>query len=142
MLATMSAAEPAGQSQNLAALAGRVAELQKGIRDANARLDSDLSAVRTEAGRLAQRLDGLKGEVEERMRGAAKAADLAPLAAKLAALEQELQGFLRERGRSQRQRHARAADAGARQPQARHRPRRALCRGARARQESRRHAQL
>jgi hypothetical protein len=95
MLATMSAAEPAGQSQNLAAFAGRVAELQKGIRDANARLDSDLSSVRTEAGRLAQRLDGIKGEVEERMRGAAKAADLSPLAAKLGALEQELQGFIR-----------------------------------------------
>ena len=95
MLATMSAAEPAGQSQNLAAFAGRVAELQKGIRDANARLDSDLSSVRTEAGRLAQRLDGIKGEVEERMRGAAKAADLSPLASKLGALEQELQGFIK-----------------------------------------------
>ena len=68
--------------------------------------DGELSSVRTEAGRLAQRLDGLKGEVEERMRGAAKAADLSPLAAKLGALEQELQGFIQERGRSQRQRHA------------------------------------
>lgn len=99
MLATMSAAEPAGQSanqsQNLAAFAGRIAELQKGIRDANARLNSDLSAVRTEAGRLAQRLDGLKGEVEERMRGAVKATDISPLTAKLGALEQDLQGFIK-----------------------------------------------
>jgi hypothetical protein len=102
MLATMSAAEPAGQSQNLAAFAGRVAELQKSIRDAgeatksiSARIDGELSAVRTEAGRLAQRLDGIKGEVEERMRGAARAADLSPLAAKLGALEQELQGFIK-----------------------------------------------
>jgi hypothetical protein len=102
MLATMSAADPAGQSQNLAAFAGRVAELQKGIRDAgettksvSARIDAELSAVRTEAGRLAQRLDGIKGEVEERMRGAAKAADLSPLGAKIGALEQELQGFIK-----------------------------------------------
>lgn len=99
MLATMAAAEPAGQSagqsQNLAAFAGRLAELQKGIRDANARLDTDLSSVRTEAGRLVQRIDGLKGEVEERMRGAAKTADIAPLAAKLGTLEQDLQGFIK-----------------------------------------------
>jgi hypothetical protein len=101
MLGAMPSADAAGQAPQLAALAGRLAELQKATRDANetaksgiARFDSELSAIRTEAGRLAQRLDGLKGEVEERLTGAAKAADVSPLAARLAALERELQTFL------------------------------------------------
>jgi hypothetical protein len=101
MLGAMPSGDPAGQSPQLAALAGRLAELQKAARDASettrsgiARFDSELSAVRTEAGRLAQRLDGLKGEVEERLKGAAKAADVGPLTAKLAALERELQTLL------------------------------------------------
>ena len=101
MLAAMSTGDPAGQSPQLAALAGRLAELQKAARDASetarsgiARFDGELSAIRTEAGRLAQRLDGLKGEVEERLKGAAKAADVGPLTTRLAALERELQTFL------------------------------------------------
>jgi hypothetical protein len=101
MLGAMPSGDPAGQSPQLAALAGRLAELQKAMRDAGetvrsgiARFDSELSAIRTEAGRLAQRLDGLKGEVEERLRGAAKAAEVGPLTTKLAALERELQTFL------------------------------------------------
>ena len=101
MLGAMPSGDPAGQSPQLAALAGRLAELQKAARDASettrsgiARFDSELSAIRTEAGRLAQRLDGLKGEVEERLKGAAKAADVRPLTTKLAALERELQTFL------------------------------------------------
>ena len=56
-----------------------------------------------------------------------------PLTAKLAALEQELQTFLKTRGRPQRQRLAHRADAGACQPEARHRSRRTLCRRAGAR---------
>lgn len=59
------------------------------------RVDEELSALRTEAGRLAQRLDTLKGEVEERLSGAAKAADVAPLAAKLAAAERDVQTFVK-----------------------------------------------
>ena len=100
MLGAMPSTDPSGQSPQLAALAGRLAELQKAMRDAGettrtgiARFDSELSAIRTEAGRLAQRLDGLKGEVEERLKGAAKAADVSPLTAKLAALERDLQTF-------------------------------------------------
>ena len=103
MLAAMSAADPAGQSSpQVAALAARLAELQKTARDAGetaksgiARFDGELSACRTDAGRLAQRLDTLKGEVEERLKGAAKAADLAPLATARAALERDVQTFLK-----------------------------------------------
>ena len=100
MLAAMPSTNPAGQSPQAAALAGQLAELQKAMRETGetaksgiARFDSELSAIRTEAGRLAQRLDGLRGEVEERLKGAAKVADVGPLAAKLAALERELQTF-------------------------------------------------
>jgi hypothetical protein len=101
MLGAVPTGDPAGQAPQLAALAGRLAELQKAARDASettrsgiARFDGELSAIRTEAGRLAQRLDGLKGEVEERLKGAAKAADVGPLTTKLAALERELQSLL------------------------------------------------
>lgn len=102
MLSSVPAGDPSTQAPQFAALAARLAELQKAARDAGetakagiARFDAELSAVRTEAGRLAQRLDGLRGEVEERLTGAAKAADLGPLAAGLGALEKELQAFLK-----------------------------------------------
>ena len=62
------------------------------------RVDSDLVRAQDRGGRLGQRLDALKGDVEERFKGAAKAADLAPVAAKLAAFEQDLQGFLKGEG--------------------------------------------
>jgi len=100
MLGAMSSADPSGPSPQLAVLAGRLAELQNAIRETGetarsgiARFDSELSAIRTEAGRLAQRLDGLRGEVDERLKGAAKAADVGPLTTKLAALERDLQTF-------------------------------------------------
>ena len=51
----------------------------------------------TEAARLAQRLDTLKGEVEERMRGAASPQTRAA-AGRLAALDKELQAISQERG--------------------------------------------
>jgi hypothetical protein len=62
MLGAVSTADPAGQAPQLTALAGRLVELQKATRDASetaksgiARFDGELSAIRTEAGRLAQR---------------------------------------------------------------------------------------
>ena len=61
----------------------------------SARFEGELSTLRTEAGRQAQRLDTLKGEVEERLKGAAKAADLAPIATGLASLERDVQTFLK-----------------------------------------------
>jgi chromosome segregation ATPase len=83
-----------------AALGSRLAELEKAAQEASntaksatTRVTADLSAIRTEAGRLSQRLDGIKGEVEERIQGAAKAADFAQVARRISALEQELQGL-------------------------------------------------
>jgi hypothetical protein len=102
MLAAMSTADQGSASPHAAALANRLAELQKAMRDVGesaktglSHFEAELSAIRTEGGRLVQRLDGLRGEVDERMQGAAKAADLRPLSGKIAALEQELQSFLK-----------------------------------------------
>ena len=62
------AADPAGQSPQVAALAGKLAELREGRREASragkrhaARSTASLSAIRTEAGRLGQRIDSLQG---------------------------------------------------------------------------------
>jgi hypothetical protein len=99
-LAAASTADAPAVSPQVAGLAGKVAELEKSARDIGdtaqarvARYDGELAALRTEAGRLTQRLDTLKGEVEERLQGVAKAGDFAPLAAKLGALERETQTF-------------------------------------------------
>jgi len=92
------AADPTASSPQAAALAGRLAELDKSLRSAAelarsnaARFEGELSALRIEAGRLSQRLDTLRGEMEERLKGAAKAADLATLAASVATLERQVQ---------------------------------------------------
>jgi hypothetical protein len=102
MLSSAPTGDPAAQSPQLSALSARLGELQKAAKEAGdiarsgiARFDAELSAVRTEAGRLAQKLDGLKGEVEERLKGAARSADLGPVAAGLKELEQRLQALLK-----------------------------------------------
>lgn len=60
---------------------------------ATAAVDRDLAGIRTEAARLSQRIDAVKGDVDERMRGAAKSADVQQMQAKIAAVEKELQAF-------------------------------------------------
>jgi hypothetical protein len=83
-------------------LSGKLAEIEKTARSANdlarsstARFDGELANIRADAGRVAQRLDTLKGEIEERLKGAAKATDLAPLANSVASLERDVQTFLK-----------------------------------------------
>jgi len=56
---------------------------------------TELAAIRTEAGRVSQRLDTLKGDMDERLRGAARSADIAPLQARLAAIDKDLQAMSR-----------------------------------------------
>lgn len=101
-LAVAATADPAALPPQVAGLVGKVADIEKSTRQAGeaaqarvARHDGELAALRTEAGRLAQRLDTLKGEVEERLQGAAKASDVAPVAARLGALEKEAQTFVK-----------------------------------------------
>lgn len=59
------------------------------------RVDGELSALRTETGRLSQRIDVLKGEVQEQLKGAARASDVTPLQGKVAAMEKDVQTFTR-----------------------------------------------
>jgi hypothetical protein len=101
-LAAASTTDPAALSPQVAGLAGKVADIEKFARQTGeaaqqrvARYDGELAALRTEAGRLAQRLDTFKGELEERLQGVAKANDFAPLAAKLGALEKDAQSFVK-----------------------------------------------
>src|SRR5262249_5855552 len=97
VLSASSAADPATQSAQVAALSGKLSELDKSVRSATdlakssiGRFEAELSALRSDAGRLSQRLDTLKGEIEERLKGAAKAADLGTLTAALTGLEREV----------------------------------------------------
>jgi hypothetical protein len=102
----------AAQAQPSAALSAKLAEVEKAAqaasdaaRSAAARMTSELATMRTEAGRLSQRLDGIKGEVDERMQGAAKSSDVAPITKRLAALEDDLKGYVKDEA-------GRRADAG------------------------------
>ena len=101
-LAAASTTDPGVLSPQVAGIAGKVADIEKASRQAGeaaqqrvARYDGELAALRTEAGRLAQRLDTLKGEVEERLQGVAKASDFAPLATKLGVLEKDAQTLVK-----------------------------------------------
>ena len=102
-LAALSAGDKSGTQA--AALADKLTELEKLVGDATeasksgaTRADRDLAVVKTETSRLGQRLDALKGDIDERIKGTAKSADLASVTAKLAAFEQDLQGFLKGEG--------------------------------------------
>ena len=91
-------------------LTGKLAELDKAVRrpaDRCARpphVDSELAALRTDAGRSAS-VSTRQGRGGGALKGAAKAADLAPLATKLAVLERDVQIIPQGRGRPRRQRH-------------------------------------
>ncbi|MBO0741940.1 MAG: hypothetical protein J2P51_11000 [Hyphomicrobiaceae bacterium] len=101
-LSAGSTADPATQSGQMAVLSGKLSELDKSARSAAdlakssvGRFEAELSALRTDAGRLSQRLDTLKGEIEERLKGAARAADLGTLSTAIGALEREVETFRR-----------------------------------------------
>jgi hypothetical protein len=78
-----------------AALAAKLAELGEAAKSGSARVDRDLAVLKTEVGRIGQRLDALRSELDDRLKSAAKSTELAPVAAKLALLEQDLKGFVR-----------------------------------------------
>jgi hypothetical protein len=100
-LAALAAADKSGRGPQADALAAKLAELEKLAAEAGAaaksisqQVDRDLASLNTEAARLGRRVDTLKGEIETRFKDTAKAADLAPVLAKIAAFEKDLQGFL------------------------------------------------
>ena len=90
------------------ALATRLAELEKSVHDTSdtvtgavARFDAAVSASRSDEQRLAQGLSSLREESAEQWKGAARAADVTPLADKVAAMERELKAVLgNEAGRA------------------------------------------
>jgi hypothetical protein len=102
-LAALSAGDKSGTPA--AALADKLTELEKLVGDATetsksgaARADRDVAAVKMETSRFGQRLDAFKGDIDERLKGTAKAADVAAVATKLTAFEQDLKGFLKGEG--------------------------------------------
>jgi hypothetical protein len=111
-LAAASAGDPDSRGAQGAAVATRLADLEKlageaveAAKTAAARADQELALVRTQASRLAQRFDALRSEVEARLEGAARSAELAPVLGKLAAFEEDLRRFLE--GEGQRNTNAR-----------------------------------
>lgn len=92
-------------SSHATVITGKLTELEKLVTqtaDASksgiARADRDLSTVKTDTGRLGQRLDTLNSDIEERFKGTAKTADLAPINTKLNVFEQDLKSFLKGEG--------------------------------------------
>jgi hypothetical protein len=73
-------------------LAGKAAETAKA---GASRIEHELAALKSQTGGFGQRFDALKAEVEERFKSVAKAGELAPVLAKLAAFEQDLRAFLK-----------------------------------------------
>lgn len=104
-MAALAAGGKPGDGANAEALTVKLAEIEKQAADASEatkaasqRIDRDLASFKTEAARLAGRIDALKGEIETRFSDTARAAELAPVLSKLATFERELQGFLRGEG--------------------------------------------
>jgi hypothetical protein len=99
-LAALSSATQSGQPPQVAALAVRVGEIDKAAREAGeaakanaARLEGEIGAVRTEAGRIGQRIDGLRMAVEDRLKSVASASAVAQIDGKVSALERDLQSL-------------------------------------------------
>jgi hypothetical protein len=88
-------------------MAERVAKLEAALaarsiadESGNAKLaaDQDVAQLKSEAQSLRQSLDALKGSVEEQLKHAAKSGDIAPVMARLAGVERDVQGVLKSDG--------------------------------------------
>ena len=104
-LAQASTGDPAARGAPAVAVTAKLTDIEKlagealeAAKSASSRSDQELAVVKTEAVRLAQRFDALKSDVDTRLKGAAKSAELTPVLAKLAAFEQDLQQFLKGEG--------------------------------------------
>jgi hypothetical protein len=65
---------------------------------ASVRVDQEVVQLKSEAQSLRQSLEAVKGSIEEQLKGAARAADIAPVTARVAALERDLHGVLKTEG--------------------------------------------
>jgi hypothetical protein len=93
-LAALSGEDKSARFADVEKLVGEASE----AKSASARVERDLAGVRSEAASLRQSLEVLKGSVEERLKDAAKAADLAPVLARLAAFERDLRAVVKTEG--------------------------------------------
>jgi hypothetical protein len=95
-LASLSADDRPG-SAKLADMEKLVGEASA-AKAASARVDQDIARVKGEAQNLRQSLEALKASLDERLKDAAKAGDIAPLVARLTAFERDLHGVLTTEG--------------------------------------------
>jgi hypothetical protein len=93
-LAALSGEDRSARFADVEKLVGEASE----AKSASVRVERDLAGLRSEAASLRQSLEGLKGSVEERLKDAAKAADLAPVLARLAAFERDLRAVVKTEG--------------------------------------------
>jgi hypothetical protein len=99
-LAAAAPAKETGQPQQ-GALVARLAQLEKSLRETSdrvtealSRLDAELAAGRADTGRLADKLGALRQETEQQLQGAARVGDVAPILARLAAMDKDLKVLL------------------------------------------------
>jgi hypothetical protein len=104
-LAALSTSDKSGRVALAEGLAAKLAQIEKltdeagaAAKSSTARIDGDVAALKSQAAGLGQRIEALKADIEDRFKGAAKAQELAPVLAKLAAFEQNLQTFLKSEG--------------------------------------------
>ncbi len=95
-LASLSADNKPGDTKlaDVEKLAGEASEAKA----ASVRVDQDVARLRSEAQSLRQSLDALKGSVEEQLKHAARVGDIAPVMARLAGVERDVQGVLKTEG--------------------------------------------
>jgi hypothetical protein len=91
---------PPDVAERVAKLEAAIAPLSTEDTSGNAKVavDQEVARLKSEAQSLRQGLEALKGSVEEQLKGAARAGDIAPVMGRLAALERELQGVLKTEG--------------------------------------------
>jgi hypothetical protein len=97
-LAALSANDKSGRVALAEGLAAKLAEIERLTDQAGAAAKSSTARIDREVAALKSEVEALKADIEDRFKGAAKAQDLAPVLAKLAAFEQDLAAFLKTEG--------------------------------------------
>jgi hypothetical protein len=103
-LAALAAGDKPGGGPLAERLTARLADVERlsgeasEARSASARVERDLGALKAEAASLRQSLEALKGSVGDRLKDVAKTGELAPVLARLAAIERDLGAVLKTEG--------------------------------------------
>jgi hypothetical protein len=103
-LAALALDDKPGDAALTERLASQIADVEKlsaeasEAKAAGARAERELAALKGEAGSLRQSVEALKGSIDARLKDAARAGDLAPVLAKLAAVERDLNAIKETEG--------------------------------------------